>query len=61
MYLLCTVHPPSTSILQYQYGGVFDGKTSKKSIPYGCSVDHKVKYDIEKVEYFDEKCETKYK
>ena len=34
---------------------------NKKSIPYGCNVDYKVKYDIEKVEYFDEKCETKYK
>ena len=36
-------------------------RNTKKSIPYGCTVDHKVKYDIEKVEYFDEKCETKYK
>ena len=40
---------------------VVDARNTKKSIPYGCTVDHKVKYDIEKVEYFDEKCETKYK
>merc|ERR1712029_992943 len=40
---------------------VADARNTKKSIPYGCTVDHKVKYDIEKVEYFDEKCETKYK
>lgn len=47
----------------YQYPGIvyLPSRNTKKSIPYGCTVDHKVKYDIEKVEYFDEKCETKYK
>jgi len=44
-----------------KYKPSYPSTTTKKSIPYGCNVDHKVKYDIEKVEYFDEKCETKYK
>ena len=44
-----------------KYKPSYPSTTTKKSIPYGCNVDYKVKYDIEKVEYFDEKCETKYK
>ena len=46
---------------QRRYKPSYPSTISKKSIPYGCNVDYKVKYDIEKVEYFDEKCETKYK
>ena len=44
-----------------KYKPSYPSTITKKSIPYGCNVDHKVKYDIEKVEYFDEQCETKYK
>ena len=44
-----------------KYKPSYPSTISKKSIPYGCNVDYKVKYDIEKVEYFDEKCETKHK
>ena len=46
---------------QKNYKPSYPSTISKKSIPYGCNVDYKVKYDIEKVEYFDEKCDTKYK
>jgi len=46
---------------QRKFKPSYPSTISKKSIPYGCNVDYKVKYNIEKVEYFDEKCETKYK
>merc|ERR1711902_99395 len=44
--------------VQYSQPKVYQRRNTKKSIPYGCTVDHKVKYDIEKVEYFDEKWEV---
>ena len=52
---------PQQSGQRKNYKPSYPSTISKKSIPYGCNVDYKVKYDIEKVEYFDEKCETKHK
>ena len=50
-------YPSNTNIPSYPT----PNPPAQNTIPYGCTVDCQYRNEIEKVEYVEEKCETKYK